>query len=562
MPTFPQRIAAFFSALGGRISGIAGRTRGPEQSRVADLPLLTGGMGGGSGGGSRKPDDKTAAMLRAWGVYDSRISPLAGPTRDRYALWNATDLTPQVIAQAQYQAVHAGMPLQWVELIDHIFSRDIDYASVTNQRVADVMRGRWMFRRAGTDDAADISLSFAREATGGCSRWRDGLGWLLYSNLYSYNAVELEWKIDRIALNVNGKKVGPFEAALPARLHNVHPKHLRFDTITDDPLFWIGDGYQPLPLGKFVFMEGDGLHPIKVRHGHAWQCVWMSMFTSIGVAGWAQFVERFGLPIPKMEFDGDLAMFNEQKAAAQEILNAAGSAKGVMFPRGQFSLDYVQSPAGGRSSDPHSAFWDACKTAKVIRVLGAELANATGNVGSYAAKSQDIATKYNLEEWDAERLSERIYEQYTKPLILFNAENLATAANAAGFNVTPDELVRRAPNGNQEVVREMTLGQRVEVLGKLVSMGVGISEESELDKFGFTRATSDEDRIKGEGISVGKGASLKTPADAATGNADNPDDAALLKVKADAEAAKQPMPSETGAQGTGERGGPPAGEKE
>jgi hypothetical protein len=400
MPTFPQRIAAFFSALGGSISRIARGTRGPEQSRVAQLPGLSS-----SGYQQQRGNEATAEALRKWGVYESRLSPLAGPLRDRFSLWNATDLTPQIIANAQYAAVHGGMPLQWVELIDHVFSRDIDYASVTNQRVADVMRGRWTFRRAGTDDAADIALAFCREAAGNCSRWRDGLGWLLYSNLYSYNAIEVEWAIDRITFECNGKKIGPIEVALPARLHNVHPKHFRFDIVTDDPLFYIGDGYQTLPIGKFIFMEGDGLHPIKVRHGHAWQCIWMSLFTSIGISGWAQFVDRFGMPIPRIEFDADVATFNEQKQALDDILNALGSGKGVKYPRGQFDLQFVDPPQGGRSSDPHSAFWDACKTAKVIRVLGAELANATGNVGSYAAKEQDVATKYNLEEWDAVRLA-------------------------------------------------------------------------------------------------------------------------------------------------------------
>lgn len=527
MPTFSQRIAHFFSSLGDRIAGRARGTRGPEESRVASLPGLTQG-----GYGGPKPDARTMDLLRAWGVYESRVSPLAGPMRDRFSLWNAADLTPQTIATAQYAAVHSGQPLLWVELIDHVFSRDIDYASVTNQRVADVMRGRWTFRRNGTDDAADIALAFAREAAGGCSRWRDGLGWLLYSNLYSYNAVEVEWKIDRITFSVNGKRIGPVEVALPARLHNVHPKHFRFNIQTDDPLFYIGDGYQPLPLGKFVFMEGDGLHPIKVRHGHAWQCVWMSMFTSIGISGWAQFVDRFGMPIPKIEYDADVATFAEQREAIDLILNSLGSGKGVKYPRGQFDLDFVEPPQGGRSSDPHSQFWDACKTAKVIRVLGAELANSTGNVGSYAAKEQDVATKYNLEEWDAARLAERVDEQLIVPLLQFNAENLATAANASGFNVTPDMLVRRAPHGKQQVVREMTLQQRAAVADVLVNkLGMPLSSEVEFEQYDFARAVNTDDRIPGEAQRIPKGGDLKTPKDAAEGEAHVPDPGAIAKAR-------------------------------
>ena len=257
------------------------------------------------------------------------------------------------------------------------------------------------------NDAADVALAFCREAAGNCSRWRDGLGWLLYSNLYSYNAVEVEWSIERITFSVNNRKIGPVEVAIPKRLHNVHPKHFRFDLTTDDPLFWIGDAYQTLPIGKFVFMEGDGLHPIKVRHGHAWQCVWMSLFTSMGISGWAQFVERFGMPIPRIEYDSDSAIYGEYKQAMDDILNALGSGKGIKVPKNAgFDLSIVETPQGGRSSDPHSAFWDACKAAKTVRVLGSELGTVTGNVGTYEGPRTG-ATKYNLEEWDAARLAER-----------------------------------------------------------------------------------------------------------------------------------------------------------
>ena len=527
MATLPQRIARFFSSLGGRISGIAGSTRGPEESRVANLPQLP------QNAGYQSPkDQRTADMLRLWEAYGSRISPLAGPMKDRFSLWNATDLTPQIITSAQYAAVSSGLPLQWVELIDHVFSRDIDYASVTSQRVADVMRGRWTFRRNGNDDAAAVALAFCEEAQRGCHRWRDGLEWLLYANLYSYNAIEIEWKIDRITFNVGKKRIGPVEVAIPRRLHNVHPKHFRFDIATDDPLFYIGNGFQTLPIGKFVFMEGDGQHPIKVRHGHAWQCIWMSLFTSIGISGWAQFVDRFGMPIPKIEYDSDVATFTEQMATIDDILNALGSAKGVKYPKGQFELDFINPPQGGRSSDPHSAFWDACKTAKVVRVLGAELANATGNVGSYAAKSQDIATKYNLEDRDAARVEERITEQLTAPMMLFNAENIATAANAAGFNITPDQLIRRVPFGRQPVPRDMTPPVRAEVLGKLVSVGMPISMRAEFDEFPFARAIDDDDRIPGEAVTVGAGAALKTPADAASGDSMVPDPEGDARAKA------------------------------
>jgi len=80
--------------------------------------------------------------------------------------------------------------------------------------------------------------------------------------------------------------------------------------------------------------------------------------------------------------------------------------------------------------------------------------------------------------------------------------------------------------------REMTPEKRAAVLGNLVKVGMPISMEHEFDEFPFVRATSEEDRIPGETITVAKGGTLKTPADAAAGEADNPDVAAEAKAAA------------------------------
>ena len=65
MPTFPQRIAQFFSALGDRIAGRSRGARGPEQSRIADAR----GVGGiTTSGYQRTPDERTAEWLRAAGA--------------------------------------------------------------------------------------------------------------------------------------------------------------------------------------------------------------------------------------------------------------------------------------------------------------------------------------------------------------------------------------------------------------------------------------------------------------------------------------------------------------
>lgn len=503
-----------------RLEAIVRAARGPEVSKLADVGQPHYGT---------KGDERTQKLLKQWDAYESRVAPSAGPTRTRWALWPGDDLNPETIIGAQRDAVTSGIPLRWVELIDQVYSRDGHYAAVSSQRVTDVMKGTWRLTRAANDDAGTAMRNFASEAYNQCSRWRDGLGWLLFSNLYSYNAVEVEWYETRISFpGPKGEVIGPIDVVLPRRLHNVHPKHFRFDLESDDPLFWIGNSYQQLPIGKFVFMDGEGLHPIKVRRGHAWQSVWYSLFRSMSWSSWAVHVDRFSLPVPMITYNGDLSQYSEYATAYQDILNSLGQGKGAILPETGAKIDIKDPPAGGRSNDPASALSDACDAGQSIRVLGATLTAKIGNVGSFAASTTHADVKYAIEENDAGRLWERIDEQLTSPMILFNAEALANALNGAGYDVTPDMLTRRVPRGKHRVPRESDPMMEMQIADYAVNkLSLPLSEEGMLDRIDFPRATHDEDRVKGEAQAVAKGGALIPNSEAAkAGGAVNPDVAA------------------------------------
>jgi hypothetical protein len=515
-----------------RLEAIVRAARGAETSRVVQFP-------NGAGQHTPSPDAATKRVLDSFLGYAGRIAPSAGPTRTRWALWPGDDLTPETIIGAQREAVTSGIPLRWVELVDQIYSRDGHYASCTMQRVADVVKGTWRLAPNVDDDAGVAACNFVDEAYRNTSRWNDGLGWLLLSNLYSYNSVEVEWYETRITFaGPKGETIGPVDVVLPRRLHNVHPKHYRFDLDTDDPLFWIGNSYQPLPLGKFIFLDGEGLHPTKVRRGHAWQCVWYSFFRSLGWSAWATHVERFALPVPIIEYEGDEAQYNEAKAAYDDILNTLGQGKGVVMPKVGSNLRIEQPAQGGRASDPSAALSDACDAGQSIRVLGGQLNNKIGNVGSFAASSNHIDIKYGLEELDAARLWERIDEQLSSPLLAFNAEAIAYALQGRGYDVTPQQLMRRVPRGKHHIPGKTDPMVEMNIMDAAVNkLGLPLSISGAFSRMDFQRARDDKDRIKGEVTAVAKGGALATAADAdQDGGFVNPDVAA--EKSADA-AAKQ-----------------------
>ncbi len=528
-----------------RLEAIVRAARGPETSNVVQLP--------GAGVNRHAPDERTKKLLESFVGYEGRISPNAGPTKTRWALWPGDNLTPEIIIGAQREAITSGIPLRWVELVDQIYSRDGHYASCTLQRVSDVVKGTWRLAPSAHDDAGIAACNFADEAYRNCSRWNDGLGWLLLSNLYSYNSVEVEWYETSITFaGPKGETIGPVDVVLPRRLHNVHPKHYRFDLDTDDPLFWIGNTYQPLPLGKFVFLDGEGLHPTKVRRGHAWQCIWYSFFRSLGWSAWATHVERFALPIPIIEYEGDEVQYNAAKAAYDDILNTLGQGKGVVMPKVGSNLRIEQPPSGGTANAPAAALSDACDAGQSIRVLGGQLNNKIGNVGSFAASSNHIDIKYGLEELDASRLWERVDEQLTSPLLMFNAEAIADALYAKGYKITPDQLCRRVPRGKHHIPGKTDPMVEMNILDMAVNkLGLPVSVAGALARMDFQRALDENDRIKGEAQQVAKGGALVTSSEAAQpGGHVNPDVAAektadATAKTADAEASK-PAAGEAG----------------
>lgn len=539
MPSWTDRLAGGLSGVAVRVEQIARAVRGPNTSARAPIP---GQPSDTSATG--RPGEALWEALRSFGAYTGRIAPALGPTNARWSTNPADDLTPVKIIEAQRAAV-GGYPQRWVDMIEEVHGRDGHFASVSNQRVADVIKGTWSLRPAKSDELSAAILNFTLDAYQSCSRFRDGLGWLLFGNLYGFNAVEIEWE-ERVLTfaGPGGKVIGPIRAVVPRRLWAVHPKHFRFDLNTDDPLLWTQDGGERLPFGKFVFLEGEGLQPVTVRHGYSWQCVWYSMFRSIGWAGWATFVDRFAMPIPIIEYRGDQTQFNEWQQAYQDILVSLGSGKGAMVPSDAAKLELKDPPRGGGSSDPHSALSSACDAAQSVRVLGATLTNSTGNTGSFAQAEVHGRVKEALEEQDAARLWERIDEQLTTALLAFNAEPLAIALNRAGLSCTPEMVARRVPRGAHVVPTDLDTQTRFNILVKGVNdLGLEVSRDAVYHRFDFPRPTSPDDVLAGKPTDVQKGAAVVGAVEAAQG-ASNPDPAdAAPPAAAPATNNEKPEPS-------------------
>jgi hypothetical protein len=307
-------------------------------------------------------------------------------------------------------------------------------------------------------------------------------------------------------------------------LDPVHAKHFRFDLRTDEPLLWLGSDQVSLPWGKFVFMRGEGQHPVTELRGYMHQCMWLSMFKSIAWAGWAVYVERFGLPTPIIRY-GQMEQYQEHKVVFQDILKNLGQGIGAAIPEDvKTELEYAGSQ--GKSSDPHSALSDACEAAQSVRVLGATLTAKIGNSGSYSASETHVEVKYAKEEADARRLWGALRSQLLAPVLYFNAEVLATALRMVGYaEATPDALRDRVPRGLHRVPREIDPKTRMDVLDLAANkLGLKLGMEAIYDEQNLPQPMDEADAAPGEATQISSGGKLVGAVEAANEGAEAPRD--------------------------------------
>lgn len=552
-PTIRDSLASGIDGVGSRISRIAGLVRGSTVAPESRIP------GVASAAGLTRSMNSESVLQKLLGIvgYTGRVTYDAGPAWTRYSSYPATDLTPEKIAGAQQEAL-AGYPLRWEEMIEQVWARDSHLSGIGQQRIDDVVKGAWRLQRAAPDDLALCVRNFCDQQLRELDTMEEADGWLLMSNAYCYNAAEITWRVAQVSFpGPNGKIIGPVSVFVPARLDPVHPKHFRFDLRTDEPFIWLGSDAVELPYGKFIFMKGEGHHPITERHGYMWPCVWLSMIRSIGFAGWAAYVERFGMPTPLVEFDGDITQYHEHKRAYDEILHFLGRGIGAIIPSRNFKLEFAKAEGGGRANDPHSALADACDSAQSIRVLGATLTAKIGNAGSFAASSNHTEVKYNKEEHDARRLWRSKRSGVIEPMVRFNARVLADAITKAGYSCRPEDLLRRVPAGMQRVPRDSDLSQQKDIVSAAINeWGLDISSEGLYDRFDLPQPYSKDDIAPGKPQQVTAGGKVLGTNEASNDGAEAPKDEPPAKSPA---SPQQPKPP---AGGQGEQVNDPPAKKE
>jgi phage gp29-like protein len=350
----------------------------------------------------------------------------------------------------------------------------------------------------------------------------DSIEQLLGANGQGWGSGEIAWDFRPVRWKApNGRDVGPVDLLVPRLIEWVHPKHFRPETYTDEPLLILGGDNVRLPYGKFIFHLGEG-GGYWERRGFMRACVWYSAAKSWSFADWITFIHRFGIPTPYLQYNGNEAQHDKWQALYRDMLNNLGKGIGAILPK-SVDVKTLETPAGGRASDPHSAMVDACNASMAVRILGGTLTTRAGNSGSYALGDVHATMQHGRELADARKFASTAKRDLHEPFFWFNRFAIARA-----IGERPEDILDAVPEMRFRIAKETSPTERAEIVSSAINdWGLEVDEEALRDEFDLDGPRPGSRPAPGKPQQVSKGGGLVGSVEASRDGAEAPAEPAL-----------------------------------
>lgn len=388
-------------------------------------------------------------------------------------------VTPQGILAAFRQA-EAGEPQTQCDLFDDLLENDGHLRNLFEQREQAVAGKPWVIQADGTDGDAELAAKVLGKALRRLPML-EVFQHLLTCNRYGYAAAEIDWGV----VEVDG---APW--VVPTWIAPVPARRFRISTMTF--LSGAPGGVDELRLYTDVTRpQGDPLRPgkwIVLRRPGAWvaraglmrTAAWPAMAKRLGFRDWVVYSQRFGLPLPIVEYEDEAD--DDEIALAEMIVRKIGSDGGAVKPK-KLSLDFHDATRGNNeNSKAHGGLIAHCNAEMSKLVNGSTLSNDSSGSGgaSYALGEVHATVRWDNVIFDAERLQEAIRTQLAEPFMRFN--------NLRG----PSPLLK------VQVVRDLDPKTRAEIAVQLRNeLGIEVSTAQLRQELGFREPAGEADAAPG-----------------------------------------------------------------
>lgn len=365
-----------------------------------------------------------------------------------------------------------GYPAQQCALFDGVVEGDGHLRDVFDHRVEQVAGKPRQIQERGADALSVLLAQVLRDA------WMalpltEIHEHLLTFNRYGWAAAEIDWDV---------RVIGGVRAIVPVHVALVPADRFRIDPRTDE-LRLITDQNkpegEPLEPGKWIVLRRGG--PL-ARAGLMRTAVWYALYKRYGTRDWVVFAEKFGIPLPIVQYDE--AQGEDPKTVAADIADNIGNDGAAVIPKGiEVKIEDAARTSGSAVHEPLIAF---CNSENSKLVNGSTLSNDNADGGSsYALGNVHASVRHERVIYDATRLSEAFLRHVSIPFCVFNG-------------VRVDDAPRVAPMLQIQIAPEVDPTARLKQMATAKNeLGVTISVEQVRQEIGLRAPLSEQDSAPG-----------------------------------------------------------------
>lgn len=364
------------------------------------------------------------------------------------------------IARTLIQAF-AGDPSRLMDLYDDVRDRDARVDTVARTRVMALQGRAWSCtppegfeRDVEAQRIAERCTTIIRGIQAGDTvhtqsggGWSKCVGQMADGILRNFSVQEIEWGVTREGWHA------------PKRLWWYHPNRFRFDDSLRLALNDFGVAYRDHVLSEhyprdkwLVHSATGGRATYPTRRGVLLSVLFPSLTKRFGLRWWVKGTERWGVPMPVVNFEGGIRPTDEQIDDAHNFVRQMmANWNGVAW--GGVKLESI---GGGGSVNP-AIFSELVRgfanTEIAIAVLGQNLTTEVGENGARSAVEAQNLVRRDLQTADLQELDATITHQLLEPIVRYNwpgapvpvyrtedeAQEPIELDDVAGGIFTPDE---------------------------------------------------------------------------------------------------------------------------
>ena len=437
---------------------------------------------------SGSPEVESASLTRprAPGV----TAPLGQDARDLRSFDAWIDhpgyaVSPQGIVAAFRQA-EVGEPRIQCDLFDDLIENDSHLRNLFEQREQAVAGKPWVIQSDGSEGDSELGAKVLADVLRRLPMI-EVFQHLLTFNRYGWSCAEIDWG----TAVIDGRIwiVPTWIAPVPARRFKISSLGIAPGGVDDLRLYT--DVSRPqgdeLRADKWIVLRRSGTWVS--RAGLMRTAAWPAMAKRFGFRDWLVYSQRFGLPLPIVEYKKG-EEDDDEIEVAKEVVRKIGSDGGAVIPD-SLKLEFHDATRGNaENSKSHGGLIAHCNAEMSKLVNGSTLSNDNTSSGgaSYALGEVHDSVRWDNVMFDAERLQEAVRTQLAAPFMRFN------------------NLLGNAPLLRIQVVRDLTPEARSVIAARLKNeLGIEVSTAQLRQELGFREPSGEGDKAPGMPITAAPG---------------------------------------------------------